>query len=58
MALGKRAAVVGSGFGGLAVAIRLQTAGFRVTVFERGDQPGGRATVHRDGGFVLSLIHI
>jgi phytoene desaturase len=49
----KRVAVVGSGFGGLAVAIRLQTAGFRTTVFERSDQPGGRAYVYRDGGFVF-----
>ncbi len=48
-----RAAVVGSGFGGLAVAIRLQTAGFDTTVFERSDQPGGRAYVYRDDGFVF-----
>ena len=48
-----RVAVVGSGFGGLAIAIRLQTAGFQTTVFERSDQPGGRAYVYRDGGFVF-----
>ncbi|HYD50958.1 MAG TPA: phytoene desaturase, partial [Terriglobales bacterium] len=48
-----RAAVIGSGFGGLAVAIRLQTAGIRTTVFERADQPGGRAYVYRDKGFVF-----
>jgi phytoene desaturase len=50
---GKRAAVVGAGFGGLAVAIRLQTAGFDTVVFEKSDQPGGRAYVYRDGGFVF-----
>lgn len=50
---GKRAAVVGAGFGGLAVAIRLQTAGFDTVVFEKGDQPGGRASVYRDDGFVF-----
>lgn len=49
----KRAAVIGSGFGGLAVAIRLQTAGFETTIFEALDQPGGRATVFRDKGFVF-----
>lgn len=49
----RRAAVVGSGFGGLAVAIRLQTAGFQTTIFEALDQPGGRATVFRDDGFVF-----
>lgn len=49
----RRAAVVGSGFGGLAVAIRLQTAGFQTTVFEKGDKPGGRAYVYHDDGFVF-----
>ena len=49
----KRAAVIGSGFGGLAVAIRLQNAGFETCVFEALDQPGGRATVHRERGFVF-----
>lgn len=48
-----RAAVIGSGFGGLAVAIRLQTAGIQTTIFEALDQPGGRATVFRDQGFVF-----
>ena len=50
---GKRAAVIGSGFGGLAVAIRLQNAGFETTLFEALDQPGGRATVHRERGYVF-----
>ncbi len=49
----KRAAVVGSGFGGLAVAIRLQTAGFATTLFEQDPQPGGRARVFRQDGFVF-----
>ena len=50
---GARAAVIGSGFGGLAVAIRLAIAGAKVTVFEARDQPGGRASVHREGGHVF-----
>ena len=50
---GKRAAVIGSGFGGLAVAIRLQTAGFETTLYEALDQPGGRATVYRENGYVF-----
>jgi phytoene desaturase len=49
----KRAAVVGSGFGGLAVAIRLQTAGFQTTLFERDAQPGGRARVFRQDEFTF-----
>ncbi len=48
-----RAAVIGSGFGGLAVAIRLQTAGVQTTIFEARDQPGGRAYVYRDQGFTF-----
>jgi phytoene desaturase len=50
---GLRAAVIGSGFGGLAISIRLAAAGFRTTVFEARDQPGGRAYVYRDSGFVF-----
>ena len=37
-----RAAVIGTGFGGLAAAIRLQTMGFETVCFEARDQPGGR----------------
>ena len=48
-----RAAVIGSGFGGIAAAIRLAAAGVRVTMFEARDQPGGRAYVYRDGGYTF-----
>jgi phytoene desaturase len=47
------AVVIGSGFGGLAAAIRLGARGYRTTVLERLDQPGGRARVHRQDGFVF-----
>ncbi len=47
------AVVVGSGFGGLAAAIRLGARGYRVTVIEKLDEPGGRARVHRQDGFVF-----
>jgi phytoene desaturase len=46
-------AVIGSGFGGLALAIRLQAAGLRTVLFEKRDQPGGRAYVYRDDGFTF-----
>ncbi len=49
----KRIAVIGSGFAGLAAAVRLQTAGHEVVLFEKRDQPGGRAYVYRDKGFVF-----
>lgn len=43
-----RAVVIGAGFGGLAAAVRLLVRGFRVTVVDRLEQPGGRARVFRD----------
>jgi phytoene desaturase len=48
-----RAVVVGSGFGGLAAAVRLGARGYHVTVLEQRDQPGGRAYVYRDAGFTF-----
>jgi phytoene desaturase len=48
-----RAVVIGSGFGGLAAAVRLGARGYRVTVLERLDAPGGRAYVHRQDGFTF-----
>ncbi|MES2290210.1 MAG: phytoene desaturase [Pseudomonadota bacterium] len=39
----KRAVVIGAGFGGLALAIRLQSAGIETTILEKRDKPGGRA---------------
>jgi phytoene desaturase len=47
------AVVIGSGFGGLAAAVRLGARGYRVTVFERLDAPGGRAYVFRQDGFTF-----
>lgn len=49
--LGRRALVIGSGFGGLAAAIRLQAKGYETTVLEMRDKPGGRAYVFEDRGF-------
>ena len=48
-----RAAVIGSGFGGLAAAIRMQAAGIDTVIFEARDKPGGRAYVYEDEGFVF-----
>jgi len=45
------ALVVGSGFGGLAAAIRLQARGYDTTILEMRDKPGGRAYVFLDRGF-------
>jgi len=48
-----RAAIIGSGFGGLACAVRLQAQGFDTVTFEKRDLPGGRAYVYREQGFVF-----
>ena len=47
------AIVIGSGFGGLAAAVRLGARGYRVTVLEKLDAPGGRAYVYRQDGFTF-----
>lgn len=50
---GKRACVIGAGFGGLALAIRLQAAGIQTTVIEARDKPGGRAYYWQQDGFTF-----
>ncbi len=47
------AVIIGSGFGGLAAAIRLGARGYRVTVLEHLAEPGGRAAVFRQDGFTF-----
>jgi phytoene desaturase len=49
----RRVAIIGSGFGGLAAAIRLQAAGLSSVLFEARDQAGGRAYVYRQDGFTF-----
>ncbi|REJ79149.1 MAG: phytoene desaturase [Acidobacteria bacterium] len=43
--------VIGSGFGGLSAAIRLQAQGHSVTIVEKLDKIGGRAYVFEQDGF-------
>ncbi|MCB0240097.1 MAG: NAD(P)-binding protein, partial [Anaerolineae bacterium] len=47
----KKVIVIGSGFGGLAAAIRLRAQGHDVTLYEKLDKPGGRAYVFEMDGF-------
>lgn len=47
------AVVIGSGFGGLAAAVRLGARGYRVSVIEQLEQAGGRASVFKQDGFTF-----
>ncbi len=49
----KSAVIVGAGFGGMALAIRLQSAGVATTIVEARDKPGGRAYVWEKDGFTF-----
>lgn len=45
--------VIGSGFGGLAAAIRLAARGHKVTLIDKRDKPGGRAYVYEQDRFTF-----
>ena len=49
----RNAAVIGAGFGGLALAIRLQSAGIATTIIEGRDKAGGRAYAWEREGFTF-----
>jgi len=45
--------VIGSGFGGIATALRLRAKGHQVTIIEKHPDLGGRARVFRKNGFIF-----
>ncbi len=51
--VGRTACVIGAGFGGMALALRLQSAGIATTVIESRDKPGGRAYFWEREGFTF-----
>ncbi|MFN9810583.1 MAG: phytoene desaturase family protein [Deltaproteobacteria bacterium] len=53
--MSRTALVIGSGFGGLATALRLSAMGFDTTVLEKLDGPGGRAYTRRVDGFTFDM---
>lgn len=54
MSLGaKRAAVIGAGYGGLALGIRLQSAGVDTVIVEARDKPGGCVGAWEKDGFTF-----
>lgn len=48
-------AIIGSGFGGLSAAIKLAQQGHQVTIFEKNEQLGGRASVREQDGFRFDM---
>jgi phytoene desaturase len=53
--MARSAIVIGSGIGGLAMGIRLQSLGFETTILEKLDGPGGRAYTKRVDGFTFDM---
>ncbi len=49
----RKIVVIGSGLGGLAAGIRLAARGHDVEMYEKRDQPGGRAYVYEINGFTF-----
>ena len=52
LSMTKKVIVIGSGFGGLASALRLRAKGYEVTLLEKHPDLGGRARVFRKGNFI------
>ena len=51
----KNIAIIGSGFGGLSLAVRLQAAGHQVRIFEKREKIGGRAYQLKDAGYSFDM---
>lgn len=51
----KKAIIIGAGFGGLSLAIRLQSKGYQVDLFEKNSQPGGHASQLKKNGYTFDM---
>ena len=51
--MAKKIIVIGSGFGGIAAALRLKAKGHKVTLIEKHPDLGGRARVFKRNGFTF-----
>lgn len=53
--MNKKAIIIGSGFGGLAMAVRLQARGYEVTILEKNAKPGGHAYQFEKDGYTFDM---
>lgn len=51
----KHIVVIGSGFSGLSAACELASEGCKVTLLEKNESPGGRASVFKQDGFTFDM---
>ena len=51
----KKVTIVGSGVAGLATAIRLQSKGNKVVIYESNDYPGGKLTAFKNKGYRFDM---
>ncbi len=51
----KKVIIIGAGTAGLAAAIRLQTLGYQVDIYEKNEQVGGRMNQIQDRGFLFDV---
>ncbi|XZR53186.1 MAG: phytoene desaturase family protein [Enterobacteriaceae bacterium] len=49
----KKTIIVGSGIGGIALAIRLQSKGINTIIIEKRNKPGGCANIYKKNGFIF-----
>ncbi|MFZ0391368.1 MAG: phytoene desaturase family protein [Calditrichia bacterium] len=47
--------IIGAGFGGLALGIRLQSRGYQVTILEKNAKPGGQAYQLKKNGYTFDM---
>jgi phytoene desaturase len=52
---GKKVVIIGSGVGGICAGALLAKHGFAVEIYEKNEQPGGRASVLQENGFTFDM---
>lgn len=53
--MSRKVIVIGAGIAGLSAAIRLQHAGYRVEIYEKGSMPGGKMHQIKEKGFTFDV---